>query len=247
MTDSPPNVRIHNTIKELTEDAGMTIRRSALEAVEARGGFTIALSGGRTPLPLYKWLAGAGPALPYEKMRVFWSDERAVPPDHPQSNYRLAWDAWLSAVPADSTRIHRIRGEDDPETAATAYEQLLHTTLGDPPIFDLILLGMGSDGHIASLFPRGPEVHSNRLVVASRAPVSPRRRITMTLRVILAGRQIMVLATGSEKSQAVRAALEGPQTDAVPASLLRAHPQALWFLDLRAAAALRLSAVPRST
>lgn len=248
MTGSTSTVRSYSTIKELVEDAGMFIRRGAVESVTARGRFSMALSGGRTPRLLYRWLAAAGSdGLPYKQMQIFWIDERAVPPDHPESNYRLAWDAWLSAVQVDPARIHRIRGEDNPEAAAAAYEKLLRATLGDPPILDLILLGIGSDGHIASLFPGGPELRTDRIAVASRARLSPRRRVTMTLRVILAARQILVLATGSEKAQAVRNALEDPQSETVPASFVRSHPQILWLLDVRAAAALRLSTAPRST
>ena len=233
-----PGIHVFPSPSALAEAAADTIMKWGAEAVRDHGRFAIALSGGRTPKPLYVMLAEAGPeAFSSDRLEVFWSDERAVPPDHPDSNYRLAWETWLSRVPLDPRRVHRIRGEDDPEAAAAHYEEELRTALGDPPRLDLILLGIARDGHTASLFPHAPALASERWVVAARATVPPHHRVTFTPRLINTANQVMVLATGEEKARAVRAALVDPPSEAMPASLLRGD-QVLWYLDRAAAAAL---------
>ncbi len=160
-----------------------------------------------------------------------------MPPDHPDSNYALAWRTWLSCVPLAAARIHRIPGEADPQQAAAHYEATLRRVLGDPPRLDLVLLGVGRDGHTASLFPGDPALADDRLVVATTAPEPPRRRVTFTLQVIRLASRVLVLASGSDKAQAVRRALEDEPSAAVPASLLR-WPQVCWLLDEAAAASL---------
>ncbi|MDQ7849991.1 MAG: 6-phosphogluconolactonase [Armatimonadota bacterium] len=231
-----PAVRIFPTPRALVEEAVRSIRSLAVRAVAACGRFALALSGGRTPQDLYSLLAegGAG-ALPYDRMEVFWSDERAVPPDHAESNYGLAWQVWLSRAPLAAARIHRIRGEVDPQQAAAHYEAELRRVLGDPPRLDLVLLGVGRDGHTASLFPGDPALGDHRLVVATTAPHPPLRRVTFTPQVIRLASRVLVLASGSDKARAVRRALEDEPSAAVPASLLR-WAQVCWFLDEAAAA-----------
>ncbi len=239
MSGAAPRVRVFPTTAALAQEAVRSLTSWAQQAVGDHGRFALALSGGKTPATLYELLAAAGPgALPYDRIEVFWSDERAVPPDHRESNYGLAWSAWLSRVPLEARRLHRIRGEGDPETVAADYEIELRHTLGDPPHLDLVLLGVGRDGHTASLFPHDPALRADRLVVAVSAPVSPRRRVTFTLRLINAARHGLVLVTGRHKAAAVRRALEGPPSPASPASWLRG-PHVVWLLDKTAAAGLR--------
>ncbi len=236
--EAAPEVRVFPSPHALAEEAVVCMRRIALQAVAARGRFTLALSGGRTPQDLYTLLAkGGAETLPYDRMEVFWSDERVVPPDHPESNYALAWRTWLSRVPLPTARIHRVPAEADPGEAAARYEATLRKVLGDPPRLDLVLLGVGRDGHTASLFPGHPALEDDRLVVASTAPVPPRRRITFTLRVIRLASRVLVLASGGDKAQAVRRALEDQPSAAVPASMLR-WARVCWFLDEAAAASL---------
>lgn len=233
-----PGIRVYPSPSALTEAAADTIMKWAAEAVRDHGRFAIALSGGRTPKGLYQMLVEAGPdAFSYDRLEVFWSDERAVPPDHPESNYRLAWETWLSRVPLDPARVHRIRGEDDPEAAAARYEEELRTALGDPPRLDLILLGIARDGHTASLFPHAPALASERWVAAARAPAPPRWRVTFTPHLIRKALRVIVLAAGREKARAVRAAVLDPPSEALPASLLRGE-HVLWYLDGAAAAGL---------
>ncbi|MBI3976502.1 MAG: 6-phosphogluconolactonase [Armatimonadetes bacterium] len=239
MTRSPaPRVRVFPTLEALTEEAARTLRRDAAAAVTRRGRFTLALVGGQTPEVLYRLLGAAGPrALPYPRLEIFWSDERAVPPGHRDSNYRLAWEIWLSRVPVDPRRVHRIRGEEGPDAAAARYERELRRTLGIPPRLDLILLGVGRDGHTASLFPHAPALRSARLVEAAVAPASPRKRVTFTPALIGAARRVLVLAAGREKARVVERALAHPPSDTVPASLLRGR-NVSWLLDRAAAARL---------
>ncbi len=219
------------------------LRRRAAAAVAARGRFTLALSGGRTPALLYRALAARGPEeLPYDRIELFWGDERAVPPHHQQSNYRLAWEAWLSRAPVRARQLHRIRGEATPRTReGRRYERLLTSRLGVPPRLDLILLGVGPDGHTASLFPRTPALRSARLVEATEAPFPPRGRITLTLRAIRSARAVLFLAAGAGKAAAVARALIGPPSEETPASLVRGR-HVTWLLDAAAASRLPRSA-----
>lgn len=237
--EAAPEVRVFPSLHALAEEAVRCIHRVALQAVAARGRFTLALSGGRTPQGLYTLLAqgGAG-ALPYDRMEVFWSDERVVPPDHPESNYAVAWRAWLSRVPLPAARIHRVPAAVGAQQAAAQYEAELLRVLGDPPRLDLVLLGVGRDGHTASLFPGRPALEDDRLVVAATAPEPPRRRVTFTPRAIRLAYRVLVLASGGDKAQAVRRALEEEPSAAVPASMLR-WARVCWFLDEAAAAPLR--------
>ncbi len=230
-----PEIRVFPTPHALAGEAARFVRDAAQQAVADHGRFALALTGGQTPQALYALLAESGPdALPYDRMEVFWSDERAVPPDHEESNYGLAWKAWLARAPLDLRRIHRIRGEDDPERAAADYDAELRRVLGNPPRLDLVLLGVGPDGHTASLFGGDAALTSDRLVAAATAPVPPQRRITFTPRLIEAAARVLVLVTGSDKAETVRRALEEPPSPAVPASLLRG-PGVVWFLDDAAA------------
>lgn len=228
---------------------GHVIQTASL-AIAARDRFAIALSGGSTPRPLYERLAEppARDEIDWSRVEVFWSDERCVPPDDERSNYRMAREALLDHVPLGETQIHRMRGEDpQPERAAAEYERGLRWALGSsgerPPRLDLVLLGLGADGHTASLFPGSPAVVSERLVAAVRHAGDPRPRVdrlTLTPVAIGAAREVVFMVAGKEKVEAVAATLEGPRDPTRwPAQALRpVDGRATWILDRHAAAGL---------
>jgi 6-phosphogluconolactonase len=200
-------------------------------AVTLRGVCALALSGGATPRPAYEALA-EGPLedpVPWDRVHVFFGDERAVPPDHPDSNYRMASEALLRRVSVPAGNVHRMEAEAaDAQAAADRYARLL------PEALDVLVLGVGADGHTASLFPGSPALHErSRRVVPVRAPKPPERRLTLTPPVLAAARRILVLAAGEDKAQAVARALKSAGTpDEVPARLAR---DGVWFLDAAAA------------
>ena len=171
----------------------------------ARGRFSIALSGGSTPRRLYQILASAPHvgSISWDRWQVFWGDERCVPPDHGDSNYRMARQALLDHVPIPPPQVHRIRGEVAPETAAGEYENeiglVFQSTVAS---FDLILLGIGDDGHIASLFPGTEALKEDaRLVVPNRAPHLQTQRVTFTLPLINSARAVAFLGTDGSKAK----------------------------------------------
>jgi 6-phosphogluconolactonase len=200
----------------------------------------LAVSGGRTPLAAFALLAEAGIGGPGAPLDLWWVDERAVPPDDPRSNFGAAERIWLrpAGVPAES--VHRIEGELPPEEAAARYDARLRDAIEParpeaPHLFDLVLLGMGGDGHTASLFPGDPSLRvTDRLAVASRAPVDPRDRITLTYAAIARARRVVFLVTGEDKRAALRSALRGdPGT---PAAAVRgADGTVLFVADVAAA------------
>lgn len=214
--------------------ADLVARWIALEATAAvreRGACALGLSGGRTPEPVYRELASAA-SIDWTRLSVFFADERAVPPDDRESNYRMVREALLSRVPIPVSNVHRMEAErPDREAAAREYERLL------PPALDILLLGIGPDGHTASLFPGSPALDERRRlvlpVIGTKAPVE---RLTITPPVIAAARRVAVAAAGADKAAAVARALE-PSADAkeVPARLAR---RGVWFLDRPAAALL---------
>jgi 6-phosphogluconolactonase len=223
---------------ELVGQAAEWLAIELTTAVAERGWCAWGLTGGRTPEPVYRELA-AKSSIDWQRVEVFFSDERAVPPDHPDSNYRMVRLALLSRVPIPATQIHRMEAESpDRESAARKYERAL------PPQLDVLLLGMGPDGHTASLFPGSPALDErHRLVVPVTGAKAPAERLTITPPVIEAARKLAVIATGEDKSAMVFRALEGPLTPReVPAQLAR---RGVWFLDRAAAARLASRGVTR--
>lgn len=204
----------------------------AVQQSVARGGrCSLALSGGSTPRPAYERLA-ARCVLPWESVEVYFGDERAVPPTHPASNYRMAREALIDRVGLAPPRVHRMETDDpDLEAAAARYAALL------PDALDLLVLGMGQDGHTASLFPGSPALgESARKVVPARAPVPPVQRLTITPPVIAAARRVAVLVAGAAKAPVVARVLRGPwRPEELPAQLAR---HGTWLLDRAAAAEL---------
>jgi 6-phosphogluconolactonase len=196
-----------------------------------RGTCALALAGGRTPEPVYRALA-AMPGLDWSRVDVFFGDERAVPPDDPESNYGMARAVLLSRVPVPAGRVHRMHAErPDRDAAAREYDATL------PAALDVLLLGIGPDGHTASLFPGSAALHERRRrVLPVSGPKPPAARLTVTPPVIEAARRVGVLVAGADKAEAVARALEGPLAlTETPAQLAR---RGVWFLDRRAAARL---------
>jgi len=214
----------------LYDVAGERFEVLAVESVRARGRLTVALSGGQTPLHLYRRLA-ASDRVPWESVHVFWSDERCVPPDHSASNYRAAREALLDTVPIPQDHVHRIEGESPPSDAAIAYEAEMQRTLGKDSRLDLVLLGMGADGHTASLFPEHPALSEDtRWVLPVEVSAEPSRRITLTLPAINAARDIFVLVVGSAKVDALARIEAG---ESLPAGHVRPTDGRLtWFVSV---------------
>jgi 6-phosphogluconolactonase len=217
--------------------------RLTTDAVRARGRCTVAVSGGSSPRGVYQLLGAPAfrARVRWSEIHFFWGDERHVPPDHPDSNYRMAVEAMLSNVPVPPANVHRIRGElADAEQAAREYEAELRACLkGEPvPRFDLIDLGIGTDGHTASLFPGSAALEeTERLCVANWVAKLDAYRITFTLPVLNAARAVVFVATGTEKAPVVQRALHDPAVSPpLPAQLVRPVDGELWWMLDRAAA-----------
>lgn len=248
-------VEVFPSVDALMQAAAERFVRHAAEAIAASGRFAVALSGGSTPRGLYALLA-TGPYVArvnWTRVHIFWCDERCVPPNDPASNYRMARESLLDHVAVPARNVHRIRGEDDPPQAAAAYEQELRrffVTPEGPPkhapgsCFDLVLLGMGGDGHTASLFPGTAAVHeTTRWVVAHHVAAVPTWRITVTPLVINAAAEVTFLVCGHEKAQMLQRVIEGPYLpDALPAQIIAPHDGGLhWLADASAAMNLERS------
>jgi len=240
-------IRILTTPQELFEVAAEEVVRAATEAVAQRGRFTIALSGGSTPKNLFNLLAtNARTVFPWDRTYFFWSDERHVPPTDPESNYRMAEEIMLSKIPVNAGNVFRIAAENpDAAAVAEAYEQTLRKFFqlqpGQVPVFDLILLGMGPDGHTASLFPNTAGLQEKaRLLIANWVDKLKANRLTMTLPVLNSAREVAFLASGTDKAQVLRTVLEEDVLpEQYPAKLVRpSDGRLIWFVDRAAASQL---------
>jgi 6-phosphogluconolactonase len=211
------------------------------DAVTKRGRFLAALAGGNTPLPLFRLLAELPyrQQLPWSRMVFFWGDERCVPPDDPQSNFKQAWQAWLAHVPIPEENVHRIKGELDPTAATRDYaEQLKAFAEGALawPRLDWVLLGLGGDGHTASLFPGSPADIDAKLAaihVTADHEDRPAERVSLTPNVFNAARKVVFLATGEEKARALANTLTGGR-DPLRWPAQRIHPaegEVWWFVN----------------
>jgi 6-phosphogluconolactonase len=246
------DVQFFGDASELTHAAAEAVVESALEAVRATGRFVIALSGGSTPNALFELLASDAYVrrIDWSRVHVFWGDERCVPPDDAASNYRSARDRLLARVAVPEPQVHRIHGEDDPTAAAAAYEQDLRATFATPTgpprqtpgtRFDLVLLGMGPDGHTASLFPSTAAVReTERWVVAHRVAAVSMWRITLTPVVLAAAADVVFLVAGRDKAATLHRVLDGPyQPEMLPSQAIRPTAGRLrWLVDAAAAAEL---------
>jgi 6-phosphogluconolactonase len=230
-------IEIFANSQELARGAAEYFVARSDEAVALKGFFTVALSGGSTPKALYQLLADADEPfhaqVPWSRTHLFWSDERHVPPDHPDSNYRMAHEAMLSRVPVPESNIHRVHSENpDANAAANEYEEtLLQLTKQTLPQLDLILLGLGPDGHTASIFPGSEVLHeTKRLVAAPWVEKFNTYRITMTLPLLNNGASVLFLVSGAEKVEMVKKVIEGPKQ--YPAQAVQpTHGQLVWMLD----------------
>jgi len=219
------------------------------EAVESRGRFSVVLSGGSTPGALYRLLAEEPHCsqIIWAQVHLFWADERCVPPHDPGSNYRLAYEALIAPTRIPAENVHRVRGELAPRAAARAYDRELRRFFCGPrPRFDLVLLGLGSDGHTASLFPgSGALEETEQLAVATTAFYDnrPSERVTLTLPALNAARQVLFLVSGLEKAEIVQAVLADVEAR-LPARRIRpVAGQLTWLLDAAAAARVRVPSV----
>lgn len=238
-------IEVWHDLAELSARAAGLFTDIALESIEARGHFSVALSGGSTPRALFKLLADDAHqhtlARAWPLTHVFWTDERCVPPLDPQSNYRMAQEALLSRVPVPAHQVHRMRGEDEPEHAAADYASLLEREFGARvPVFDLILLGMGADAHTASIFPRSPllkDSSSYKTVAAIYVEKLGAYRLTLTLRVLNHARHIIFLVSGAEKAEPLSKVFAAADKDEeLPARWV--HPddgELVWLVDEEAA------------
>jgi 6-phosphogluconolactonase len=217
------------------DEEGAARQVAELLADVARAGGEIVLTGGSTPGRAYEVAAELEPD--WSRAGVWWGDERCVPPDDENSNFGLARKTLLDNLAAQPGRVHRIRGEDEPAAAAAAYDDEVRSTR-----FDLLLLGLGPDGHVASLFPHSPGLDETGLLVIPAEPkLDPYvERITLTPPALTAAAEVVFLVTGAKKAAAVAAALAGPPDHAVPGSLIRAESgRTLAILDRDAASRLR--------
>jgi 6-phosphogluconolactonase len=263
MTHPTAALNVFADSQELARGAAEHFIAQASQAIARGGRFSVALSGGTTPKQLYALLASPplATAVDWGRTHVFWSDERCVPPDHPQSNYAMARRLLLESVPILPANIHRMRGEAHPAQAAAEYEQILRDFFAhqggtfDLQSFDLVLLGMGEDGHTASLFPGSPALQvSDRWVAAvvrggrenpAQAPLRMTSRLTLTLPAINSAAQVTFLVSGASKSRRLRQVISAaslpdrPCKSPPPARLI--HPQRgrlLWLVDKAAASRL---------
>jgi 6-phosphogluconolactonase len=252
-----PQVRVLPDAPAVQRAAAEAFTAATEAAVHARGVAFVALSGGSTPRGLNALLADpAAPfrgRVPWARVHVFWGDERPVPPDHPDSNYRMAHDTLLGHVPIPPAHVHRIPGEEpDATRAAERYAAEVREVFaahgrleGGWPRFDLVILGLGADGHTASLFPGTDAIHeATRVAVAVRVAKLGTWRITLTPPVLNGAEAVLFLVTGGDKAEALAAVLEGPnQPDIYPSQVISPVGGALTWLVDRAAAA-RLAALP---
>jgi len=222
--------------QELPHTAAAWIANAIMQAIRDNGRCSIALSGGKSPQPIHAELAASFREIPWKNVDVYFGDERAVPPTDPMSNYGMARASLLDRVPVPAANVRRMEGERaDLDAAARDYERLL------PPAFDILLLGIGPDGHTASLFPGAATLDERvRRVVAADSPFPPPRRLTITPPVIAAARRTAMIVSDRDKAGIVQRALEGPRDPhALPSQLALGGG---WSLDRDAAS--RLTPVP---
>ncbi len=234
-------IRVYSEVEKLYDALAQSILSLALAAVQAKGRFSFALAGGGTPRPLYARLGEPQLAeqFPWAKTHFFWGDERAVPPQDRASNYRMVQETLLQNVPVPPENCHRVPAELDPRLAAFNYEETLRLHFQGPwPQLDLVLLGMGEDGHTASLFPHSAGLfESQRWFIANQIPHQGDWRLTLTFPAINAASVVYILVSGEEKADRVREVLNGPyQPEENPVQSVRPQEGRLvWHLDHAAA------------
>ncbi len=237
-------IHIFNNAEAVSRAAAELVVLAANQAIEARGLFNIALSGGSTPKRLYQHLASDAykRQIDWQKVHIYFGDERNVPPEHPESNYRMAREAFLDQLPIPEQQIHRMQGErEDLEKAAAEYAELLKAlpTHNGLPQFDLILLGMGDDGHTASLFPGTVALNEkSKMVIAQTVPQLNTRRITLSYPLINNARQVMLLVAGESKASRLEEVLVSAPEGRYPVQGIKPKGILNWLLDRSAASKL---------
>jgi 6-phosphogluconolactonase len=234
-------IDVFETAEMLAAAAGELFFELAHKAIHERGRFDALLSGGSTPRAVYQWLAEHGDLLDWHRVRLFFGDERPVPPDHADSNYRMAKEAMLDALDNYGVTAYRIEAEWPPDDAAARYEATLRTIFpGDFPRFDLVYLGLGTDAHTASLFPNTKAIHEEERWFVANEVQPDEWRITATPPVINNARLIAFLVTGESKAEPVQQVIEGERLiNIYPAQIVAPyHGSVRWMLDRDAAAKL---------
>jgi len=225
-------VEVYTSPTDLFSAAARKVAEIISECLNRKQSCAIALSGGSTPKRLYEFLAkGEGGAIDWKRVHVFFSDERNVPPEDKESNYRMAKESLFATGAVPASNIHRIHGEFSAEEAAQQYEDEIKKVLGNDPVFDLVLLGLGPDGHTASLFPDSPALReSKKLVAANRVDKLKSDRITFTYPLLNRAEHVMFLASGPDKADIVRSVLSGEGD--YPSQHVRPNKgELLWMLD----------------
>jgi 6-phosphogluconolactonase len=243
--DTPPEIRISNDSAELFKAGAAEFALLAASAVHRKGSFSVALSGGSTPKGLYTLLASKqAPAVPWAETSIFFSDERFVPPDDPESNFRMANQTLLSKVPLPSANVFPMRTEQsNPEEVAVQYESAIENHFasrpGQIPTFDLILLGLGPDGHTASLFPGSAALEEhNHLVVSNWVEKFKAYRLTFTYPIINHAASVIFLVSGSDKAEIVEEVFEHPEAKLPAQGVMPSNGKLLWLIDRNAASQL---------
>jgi 6-phosphogluconolactonase len=232
------SIRSFSSLASLSATAAQELARLAKESIAERGRFTLALSGGKTPRALYEILArDYATLIDWSRVHLFWGDERNVPHNDLESNYRMVKESLLDRINIPLENVHAvpILMEDTAATVATRYAAALQENFGQQiPEFDLILLGLGSDGHTASLFPGMTEREMNDgIAIATHSPVKPFDRISLTLPVINNASNVFFLVAGAEKKQILKSVLaeEGNANSKYPASCVSPSGELVWFVD----------------
>jgi 6-phosphogluconolactonase len=245
----PPEIRILTDLPSIARRAAQEFLQSATNAVAKNGSFSVALAGGSTPKALYTLLATDSAfrsQLPWDKMHLYFGDERNVGPEHADSNFRMASETMISKVPLKPEQVTRIRGEyPDTEKAAQEYEQALRSyfklSSGQFPRFDLLLLGIGNDGHTASLFPGTKALHeTTRIAVPNWVGKLYTERITLTAPALNNAVRVIFMVTGADKAPALKAVLEGRhEPEQLPSQMIQPrNGTVLWLADTAAAGML---------
>lgn len=243
-----PDIKFYESGEDLALAAAQYVVHVGQRAIDSSGRFSIALAGGSTPRSLYQLLTSEmfKIRLAWEKVHVFWGDERPVPPEHPDSNFRMAQETLLSGVSISAGNIHRMKGELPPQDAAREYENELRRFFSEHPWpqLDLVLLGMGDDGHTASLFPNTAALQEKeRWVTANPVEKLSTIRITLTVPAINAARHVLFLVQGENKAEPLKAVIEGShQPENFPSQFIQpAQGTLVWMVDKAAGAQLEES------
>jgi 6-phosphogluconolactonase len=235
MSDQAPEIVRCSDPEELARVAAERVIVAARGAITARGACRLALAGGSTPKRLYALLAAEPAAIDWSRVELFWGDERVVPKDDPASNFRMAQEALLAHVAVAPERVHRIETERGADAAAAHYREVL----GAQPL-DVCLLGMGGDGHTASLFPDTPGLQESAGVIVTTSPLPPPERVSLALDVLSAAGEVMVLVAGADKASRLAEAYRqwrAPATATLPVAMVRPARLA-WIVDRAAGAEL---------